>query len=47
MYAVDMGLGAMIYKYIPSFIKIGSGILKLMGRGIRRHIQHGDRISLL
>jgi hypothetical protein len=26
-YAVEMGSGAMIY--IPSFIKIGSGILKL------------------
>jgi hypothetical protein len=30
--------------YIPSFIKIGSGIQKLIG-GIHR--QHGDRISLL
>jgi hypothetical protein len=28
--AVDMGSGAMIY--IPSFIKIGSGIEKLMQR---------------
>jgi hypothetical protein len=28
-YAVEMGLGAM--TYIPSFIKIGSGIHKLMG----------------
>jgi hypothetical protein len=27
-YAVDMGLGAMIY--IPSFIKIGSGIQELI-----------------
>jgi hypothetical protein len=27
-YAVEMGSGAMIY--IPSFIKIGSGIQKLM-----------------
>jgi hypothetical protein len=33
-YAVDMGLSAMIY--IPSFIKIGSGIQKCMG-GIHRH----------
>jgi hypothetical protein len=33
-YAVEMGLGAMIY--IPSFIKIGLGIQKLMG-GI--HVQ--------
>jgi hypothetical protein len=28
-YAVEMGSGAMIY--IPSFIKIGSGIQKLLG----------------
>jgi hypothetical protein len=27
-YATDMGLGAMIY--VPSFIKIGSGIQKLI-----------------
>jgi hypothetical protein len=33
-YAVEMGSGAMIY--IPSFIKIGSGIQKLMGR-VHRH----------
>jgi hypothetical protein len=32
-YAVEMGLGAMIY--LPSFIKIGSGIQKLI-RGIYR-----------
>jgi hypothetical protein len=32
--AVEMGSGAMIY--IPSFIKIGSGIQKLVG-GIHRH----------
>jgi hypothetical protein len=30
-YAVQMGSGVMIY--IPSFIKIGSGIQKLMERG--------------
>jgi hypothetical protein len=41
-YAVEMGSDAMIY--IQSFIKIGSGIRKLI-RGIHR--QHGDRISLL
>jgi hypothetical protein len=29
-YAVDMGSRAMIY--VPSFIQIGSGIQKLMGR---------------
>jgi hypothetical protein len=28
-YAVEMGSGAMIYSYIPSFIKIGSGIQTL------------------
>jgi hypothetical protein len=44
-YAVEMGSGAMIY-YIPSSIKIGSGIQKLTGGGgINR--QHGDRIRLL
>jgi hypothetical protein len=36
-----IGSGAMIY--IPSLIKIGSGIQKLMGGGIHR--QHGDRIN--
>jgi hypothetical protein len=45
-YAVQMGSGAMIY--IPSFIKIGSGIRKLMwGGDSQTHRQHGDRISLL
>jgi hypothetical protein len=34
MYAIEMGSGAMIY--IPSFIKIGSSIQKLIG-GIHRH----------
>jgi hypothetical protein len=33
-YAVEMGSDAMIY--IPSLMKIGSGIQKLMG-GIHRH----------
>jgi hypothetical protein len=42
-YAVEKGSGAMIY--IPSFIKIGSGIQTLMGRGIHR--QYNNRISLL
>jgi hypothetical protein len=36
-YTVQMGSGAMIY--IPSFIKIGSGIQKLMEGGI--HSQTG------
>jgi hypothetical protein len=43
-YVVEIGSGVMIY--IPSFIKIGSGIQKLIG-GIHTHRQHGDRISLL
>jgi hypothetical protein len=43
-YAVEMGLGAMIN--IPSFIKIGSGIQKLIG-GAQTHRTHGDFISLL
>jgi hypothetical protein len=43
-YAVEMGSVAMIY--IPNFIKIISGIRKLMG-GIQTHRQGGDRISLL
>jgi hypothetical protein len=34
-YAVEMGTVAMIY--IPGFIKIGSGIKKLIG-GTHRHI---------
>jgi hypothetical protein len=32
-YAVEMGSGAVIY--IPSFIKIGPGIQKFMGVGLR------------
>jgi hypothetical protein len=43
-YAVEVDSGAMIYPYIPSFIKIGSGIQKLIGR---IHRQQGDLISLL
>jgi hypothetical protein len=44
MYSDEMGSGTVIY--IPSFIKIGSGIQKLTG-GIHRHRQRGDFISLL
>jgi hypothetical protein len=44
-YAVEMGSGAMIY--IPSFIKIVSGIHKFRGGDIQRHRQLGDFISLL
>jgi hypothetical protein len=45
-YAVEMGSDAMMY--IQSFIKIGSGIQKLIG-GIHRHThrQQHDLISLL
>jgi hypothetical protein len=43
-YAVEMVSGAMIH--VPSFIKIGSAIQKLI-RGICRHTQHGNLISLL
>jgi hypothetical protein len=35
-YAVEMGSGAIIYT--PSFMKIGSGIQRLMG-GICRHTE--------
>jgi hypothetical protein len=40
-----MGCGAM--TYILSFIKIGSGIKKLIGGGIQRHKQFGECTSLL
>jgi hypothetical protein len=42
-YSVEMGSGAVIY--IPSFIKTGSGIQKLIGGRIHR--QQRDLISLL
>jgi hypothetical protein len=35
-YAVEMCLDSTIYEYIPSFIKIGSSIQKLIG-GMHRH----------
>jgi hypothetical protein len=40
-----MGSDTMIY--IPSFIKIGSGIQKLIGVEGYTHRQHGDHIHLL
>jgi hypothetical protein len=40
-YTVEMGSDAIIY--IPSFIKTGSGIQKLI---VGIHRQHGDLISL-
>jgi hypothetical protein len=39
-----MSSGAVIY--IPGFIKIGSGIQKLIGK-THRHREYADRISLL
>jgi hypothetical protein len=44
-YAVEMGSDAMIY--IPRFIKIGSGIQKLIGVDSQSYRQHGDSISVL
>jgi hypothetical protein len=44
-YAVEMGSGAM--TYIPSFIKSGLGIQKLIVEDTQTHRQHGYRISLL
>jgi hypothetical protein len=44
-YAVEMDSGAMMY--IPSFIKIGSGIRKFIRGDTQTHRQHGDLISLL
>jgi hypothetical protein len=41
---VEMGSDAMIY--VPSFIKIGSVIQKLIRSGAQTHRQCGDPISL-
>jgi hypothetical protein len=47
-HAAEMGSGAIIYSYMPSFIRIGSGIKKLIwGGGSQTHRQHGDLINLL
>jgi hypothetical protein len=43
-YAAEMGSGIMIY--ISSFIKIGSGIQKLIRRNKQTHRLQGDLISL-
>jgi hypothetical protein len=40
-----MGSGAVIY--VPSFIKIGSGIQKLIGGDTQTYRQQRDLISLL
>jgi hypothetical protein len=42
VYGVEIGLGAVIYTYIPCFVKIGLGIQKLADVDKQR----GDRISL-
>jgi hypothetical protein len=44
-YAVEMCSGAMLL-HMPSFMKIGSGVQKLIW-GRRIHRADGDRISLL
>jgi hypothetical protein len=44
-YAIHMASDAMMY--IPSFIKIGSGIQKLIGGYMQGHRHYGDHISLL
>jgi hypothetical protein len=44
-YAVEMGSGAVIY--VPGFIKIGSGIQKLILGDTQTHRHHGDSISLI
>jgi hypothetical protein len=44
-HAAEMGSGAVIC--IPSFIKIFSGIQKLIGRDTRTYRQQGDPIRLL
>jgi hypothetical protein len=47
--AVDVRaeMGSVTMIYIPSFVKIGLGIQKLIGRIHRYTIQDGDSISLL
>jgi hypothetical protein len=44
-YDIEVDSGAMIY--VPSFIKNGSGIQRLIGGYIYIHIRYVDRISLL
>jgi hypothetical protein len=41
------GLRCQDMPYIPSFIKSGSGIQKLIGRDTQTHQQDADRMSLL
>jgi hypothetical protein len=44
-YAVEMGSGVMMN--IPSLMKIGSTIQKLIGRDSQTYRQHGEPIGLL
>jgi hypothetical protein len=46
-HAVAMGSGAMIYTYIPSFIKTGSGVQKFMEGDTQTHRQKGGLRLLL
>jgi hypothetical protein len=43
-YSAEMDSGVMIY--IPTFIKISSGIQKLIARDRQTHRQHRERIKL-
>jgi hypothetical protein len=45
-YAAEIGSGAMIYEYTPSFIETGSGIQKLMGRGDTQIYRHTDSMEI-
>jgi hypothetical protein len=42
-YDVEMSPGVMMY--IPSFVKIGSGIQKLLGENSQAHRQHGGNVA--
>jgi hypothetical protein len=44
-HAAEIGSGTTIY--VPSFVKISSGIQKLIEGDTKTHGQHGDPISLL
>jgi hypothetical protein len=44
-YAVEMGSGPKMFT--PRFVKIGSGIQKLISGDTQTHRQHGDLICLL
>jgi hypothetical protein len=43
-----MGSGAVIYEYVPSFIKIGSVVQKLIGGDTHTHRHtHGQQCDLI